>query len=79
MVEGLPGPDFAGVAIFAEHQSMGEAPVPCGAGASLRVFRGVLLSGAYCLWRIGRGVLSRVYFLCSENVLRRYCRYFSRE
>ena len=36
--------------------------MPCGAGVSLRVLRVVLLSGAYCLWRIGRGVLSRVYF-----------------
>ena len=31
---------------------MGEAPVPCGAGASLRVLRVVLLSGVYCPGRI---------------------------
>lgn len=41
---------------------MGEAPVPCGAGASLRVLRVDLLSGGYCLWRIVWGVLSRAYF-----------------
>ena len=35
--------------------------MPCGAGASC-VLRVVLLSGAYCLWRIVWGVLSRAYF-----------------
>ena len=36
--------------------------MPCGAGASLRVLRVVLLSGAYCLWRIVRSVSFGAYF-----------------
>lgn len=52
MVEGLPGSDFAGVKHYSLAYKHGEAPVPCGAGASLRVLLVVLLSGAYCSWRI---------------------------
>lgn len=57
MVEGLPGPNFAGVKQYSLNtKAWGEAPVPCGAGASLRVLRVDLLSGAYCLRRIVQGV-----------------------
>lgn len=66
MVEGLPGPDFAGV----KHYSLN---IKAWGRPRCRVVPGPLVYCAlfYCLERIVQGV-----FLCSENVLRKYCRYF---
>lgn len=79
MVEGLPGPDFAGLKQYplTSKHGGGSGTVWC-RGLFACIARCFIvwwvLFVAYCLGCIVQGV-----FLCSENVLRRYCRYFSRE
>ena len=67
MVEGIPGPDFAGLKQYSLN-------IKAWGGSGTVWCRGLFACIARCF--IVRGVLSRAYFLCSENVLRRYCRYF---
>ena len=72
MVEGIPGPDFAGLKQYSLNiKAWGRLRCRVVPG-SLCVYCALI----YCPGRIVCGVLSRAYFLCSENVLRRCCRYF---
>lgn len=71
MVEGLPGPNFAGVKQYSLNT---KADIKVRGRLRCRVVPGPLCMYCalfYCLERIVQGV-----FLCSENVLRKYCRYF---
>ena len=76
MVEGIPGPDFAGLKQYSLN-------IKAWGRLRYRVVPEPLVYCAlfYCPGRIVCGVLAGVYcpgriFLCSENVLRRCCRYF---